>query len=158
MVHTRTTQKLALELEINPGDRTNRNHWWKWLAYALFSMRARACSSLRTLIIPFLGELTGVDVRAFTSVLTSEHPEETLYDTPRGVKEEQDATLAPGAPIRWDFDDQVQPVLDSRPLTLYTPIYFVKTFSDDGTIEWVHAMIAGFGHCQVQRCNLDFHG
>ncbi|EGZ08223.1 hypothetical protein PHYSODRAFT_306236 [Phytophthora sojae] len=60
LVATRSTKKLALELDIDTEDPTNRNHWWKWLAYALFSKRARTCSTLKTLIIPELGRLTRV--------------------------------------------------------------------------------------------------
>lgn len=108
LVLTRTTKKLALELEIDPSDHTNREQWWKWLAYGLFSRRARACSTLETLVISGLGRLTGADVRVFTSVLASQHPEETLCGTSRGVMGEKDATLMCGARIRWNFDEGVQ--------------------------------------------------
>ncbi|EGZ08222.1 hypothetical protein PHYSODRAFT_306235 [Phytophthora sojae] len=146
LVATRSTRKLALELDIDTEDPTNRNHWWKWLAYALFSKRARACSSLRTLILPELGRLTVADVHAFASVLASEHSEETLCGTPRGAIEERDATLTPGSPIRWEFDQVGQPVVHSRLLTLDMSIESVRTFSDDGTSEW------------CRRCNLEFNG
>ncbi|KAG6961115.1 hypothetical protein JG687_00007837 [Phytophthora cactorum] len=38
-----------------------------------------------------------------------------------------------------------------------SPISFVRTFSDDGASEWVNVLIPGYGHCQVQRENLEFY-
>ncbi|OWZ09968.1 hypothetical protein PHMEG_00017252 [Phytophthora megakarya] len=156
MVLTQTTKKLLLKLKNNEDDQTNHEAWWKWLAYALFSKRARDYSSLETLIIDGLGRLNTNEARAFISVLESEHPEELLFGTPRGVVDERDATLRSGSAIRWEFDDQGEPVVDSSHLIFEYPTQFIRTFSDDGTSEWVNVLVPGFGRCQVQRCNLEF--
>ncbi|KAE8915161.1 hypothetical protein PF003_g428 [Phytophthora fragariae] len=151
MLHTQTTENLLVATK--QWDEANNEHKWKWLAYALFSKRAR--SSIQNLVI-CAKQPTAAEARAFTSILTSEHPEEALFGTPRGVAEERDATLRSGAPLRWEFDSEGQPVLDSRLLTLEAPIPLVRTFSDDGESEWINVLVPGFGRCQVQRSNLDF--
>ncbi|OWZ03849.1 hypothetical protein PHMEG_00024352 [Phytophthora megakarya] len=156
MVLTQTTKKLTLELDIDEDDQTSREDWWKWLAYALFSKRARGYSSLETLNIDGIERLDTNEARAFISVLESEHPEELLFGTPRGVVDERDATLRSGSAIRWEFDDQGEPVVDSSHLIFEYPTQFIRTFSDDGTSEWVNVLVPGFGRCQVQRCNLEF--
>ncbi|KAG7379593.1 hypothetical protein PHYPSEUDO_008438 [Phytophthora pseudosyringae] len=136
MVLTQTTEKLALELEINGSD--------------LIKNVNTGGSGLR------LGGLTAADVRAFNSVLTSDHPEEEVLGTRPGKVASRDATLQTGAPIRWHFDDEDHYVHDSHTLTYDFPVPFVRTFSDDGRSEWVNILVPGLGRCQAQRSNLVF--
>lgn len=94
------------------------------------------------------------------AIIESDHPEELLCGLPRGVKEERDAMLTSGAPVRWQFDENGQPVTSSRPLTFPSPISkkkFVLDFSDDGESRWVDVMVPGLGRCQVQRDDLVFY-
>ncbi|EGZ08129.1 hypothetical protein PHYSODRAFT_306185 [Phytophthora sojae] len=67
----------------------------------------------------------------------------------------RNCTSSSGAPILWKFDDRGEPNLDWDPITLESDIPFVRTFSDDGTSEWVDAIIPGLGQCQVQRDDLE---
>ncbi|OWZ12117.1 hypothetical protein PHMEG_00014768 [Phytophthora megakarya] len=157
MVVTQITKKLSLGLEIISSDEQNREYWWQWLAYSLFSRRARSCSSLGTLIFSFLDGLSTNEVSAFNSILESEHPEEMLFGSPRGLVDERTATLTSGSPIRWEFDDHGEPVVHCCHSILEYPMPFVRTFSDDGKSEWVNVLVPGFGRCQVQRCNLEFN-
>ncbi|KAE9200514.1 hypothetical protein PF004_g18977 [Phytophthora fragariae] len=79
-----------------------------------------------------------------------------LFGCPRGQVDDRDATLNANAPILWEFDYRGQPVEDSTPLTYPTPVQAVRTFSDDGSSEWVNAIVPGFGRCRVQRRELVF--
>ncbi|EGZ08108.1 hypothetical protein PHYSODRAFT_339961 [Phytophthora sojae] len=164
MVVNQTTAKLSIKLRLKvehegqgfyPFDPVRARRWWKWIAYAFFSKRARACSSLKSLALMRIESMSIEDMEAFTAVVKSEHPEEELFDRPRGLIKPRDATLKSGAPIRWKFDDEGEPNLDWDPITLESDIPFVRTFSDDGTSEWVDAIIPGLGQCQVQRDDLE---
>lgn len=65
------------------------------------------------------------------------HPEEELFDRPRGLVAARDCTLQGGAPIRWKLDNEGNPSLESAPIVFESPIEFVRTFSDDGASTWV---------------------
>lgn len=152
LVSAQTTRSVSLSSAEYPVD---SNHWYKWLAYSVFSERARTSSSPKE----FAFSVTGMaveDVRGFSDILASEHPEELLCGRPRGTEVGRDATLKSGAPIRWDFDENGEPFLDSQALTCATAIDCVRTFSDDGRSDWVDAIVAGFGRCQVRRSDLTF--
>lgn len=62
MAVNRTTTKASLRLEMDPDNRATSRHWWKWFAYALFSKRARACSSLKELSLISIGSMSVQDV------------------------------------------------------------------------------------------------
>ncbi|KAF1786556.1 hypothetical protein GQ600_8911 [Phytophthora cactorum] len=114
MAVNRTVKKLGIQLSLQGRAQITTRYWWKCLAYALFSERARTFSSHG----------------GFAEILTSDHPEEELLGFSRGAMEERTATLKSGASIRWH---------------------------DDGVSEWVNVLIPGYGHCQVQRENLEFY-
>jgi hypothetical protein len=156
MVVNQTTRKLSVHLETKPDDPTASAHWWKWLAYALFSNRARSSSALESLAIISIASMSAADMEAFAAVVTSEHPEEELSGCPRGVVRERDATLKAGAPIRWRFNKQGRPRRGFRALTFEHDIPLVRAFSDDGESGWVNVLVPGYGRCQVQREDLAF--
>ncbi|EGZ08184.1 hypothetical protein PHYSODRAFT_306214 [Phytophthora sojae] len=160
IVVNQTARKLSLSLWLNwisDGDLTAVSaHWWKWIAYACFSKRARDYSSLESLALLSVSSLTVADMESFAAVLQSEHPEEEVFGCPRGQVPERDASLLAGADIRWHFDSQGEPVLTSPCLKLDEPVTLLRTFSDDGVSEWIDAMIPGYGRCQVRRRDLSF--
>ncbi|KAF1786557.1 EGF-like domain, extracellular [Phytophthora cactorum] len=141
MAVNRTVKKLGIQLSLQGRAQITTRYWWKCLAYALFSERARTFSSHG----------------GFAEILTSDHPEEELLGFSRGAMEERTATLKSGASIRWQFNYRGEPVPGCDPLSFLSPISFVRTFSDDGVSEWVNVLIPGYGHCQVQRENLEFY-
>ncbi|EGZ08120.1 hypothetical protein PHYSODRAFT_288802 [Phytophthora sojae] len=160
MVVNQTTTKLSIKLKMKPkfgaANPVRTRHRWKWIAYAFFSKRARACSTLKSLALMRIGSMSVVDMEGFTAVVKSDHPDEELFDRPRGLIKPRDATLKSGAPILWKFDDQGEPNLDWDPITFDAAVQFVRTFSDDGTSTWVDAIIPGLGRCQVLRDDLKF--
>ncbi|KAG7381438.1 hypothetical protein PHYPSEUDO_006016 [Phytophthora pseudosyringae] len=156
MVVNQTTKQLSMRLYMVPDDSTGSTGWWEWIAYAFFSKRARSCSALESLALISIGRLTPADVEAFSAVMTSDHPEETLFHCPRGTVDERDATLKAEAPIRWQFDGEGQPVMSSSELRFPTATNSVRTFSDDGTSKWVNVLIPGYGRCHVRRTDLMF--
>ncbi|OWY94609.1 hypothetical protein PHMEG_00035610, partial [Phytophthora megakarya] len=153
---TQTVKKLTISPVVQLFPRINTRIWWTWLAYALFSKRARAFSSLESVTFVKLRYLCTDDMVKLAEVITSEHPEEKLFDTPRGELGEKIATVTRGAPIRWKFD-YGELVPEVEPLSFPMSIPFVLTFSDDGVSEWVNVLVPGYGRCQVQRDNLEFH-
>jgi len=130
---------------------------WKWLAYGLFSKRARAYSATEAVALNQVDALSDMDMEAFVAVLSSDHPEEVICGTPAGVVEDRNATLKSGSAIRWCFS-RGQPVVSEKrkEIKVDSAVRCVRTFSDDGEREWVWAMIPGLGGCQVQRDALIF--
>ncbi|KAG3055333.1 hypothetical protein PC121_g15837 [Phytophthora cactorum] len=111
---------------------------WKWLAYGLFSKRARAYSALESAALNQIDALSDVDMEIFLSVLNSDHPEEVLCGTSAGVVAERNATLKRGSSIRWHFSRGEAVVNDRFKLIKATSaIRCVRTFSDDGESDWV---------------------
>ncbi|KAF1781003.1 hypothetical protein GQ600_15856 [Phytophthora cactorum] len=104
---------------------------WKWLAYGLFSKRARAYSALESAALNQIDALSDVDMEAFLSVLNSDHPEEVLCGTSAGVVAERNAALKRG------------PRSDGISLRRWRE-------------RLGGAMIPGVGGCQVQRDDLIF--
>ncbi|KAG7376495.1 hypothetical protein PHYPSEUDO_013293 [Phytophthora pseudosyringae] len=156
MAVDQTVKNLEIRLIPQSPAHTSTSHWWQWLAYALFSKRARAFSGLESVAIVKLHSMTVADMEKFTQVLTSGHPEETLFGSPRGELEERIATLKSGAAIRWRFNYRGEPLPGIAPLSVPTPTALVRAFSDDGVSEWVKVLIPGYGRCEVQRENLEF--
>ncbi|ETM35272.1 hypothetical protein L914_17791, partial [Phytophthora nicotianae] len=156
IVATQTTTKLSIRMQIMPVEAPVYGHWWKWLAYGVFSKRARLNSSVESLALASIGSMTVEDIDIFNAVLASDHPEEHIYRTSRGEIDERDATLKAGARIRWELDDRGQPQQGSRAVILDLPVTSVRTFSDDGKSQWLDAVVPGYGRCQVQRKDLIF--
>ncbi|KAG2784943.1 hypothetical protein Pcac1_g5644 [Phytophthora cactorum] len=156
MAVNRTVKKLGIQLSLQGRAQITTRYWWKCLAYALFSERARTFSSLESVEIKLDG-MSVADMERFAEILTSDHPEEELLGFSRGAMEEWIATLKSGASIRWQFNYRGEPVSDCEPMSCMSPISFVRTFSDDGVSECVNVLIPGYGHCQVQRKNLEFY-
>jgi len=164
MVTNQTTSKLVMDLsfpiqlddDFTFNDEITTYEWWQWIAYAYFSKRARACSSLTSLALVNIQTICFDDMEeAFGPIVQSDHPEEVLFACPRGSVDDRDAQLAADSPVRWKFDKQGQPVLDSGAYRFPAPVS-VRTFGVDGTSEWVNALVPGFGRCQVERQNLEF--
>ncbi|KAJ8552528.1 hypothetical protein ON010_g10015 [Phytophthora cinnamomi] len=104
MVMNQTTSTLSIKLKLKPklapsGPMRTRR-WWKWIAYAFFSNRARACSSLMSLAFMRTGNMSIEDIEAFTAVVNSDHPEPELFDRPCGLNKARDAAVKRGSPIR----------------------------------------------------------
>lgn len=74
MAVAQTTKSVSLRLENFPRRNMPSTHWWKWVAYAFFSKRARACSTVETLTLTFIVLMDTEDIERFVSVLTSDHP------------------------------------------------------------------------------------
>ncbi|KAE8990896.1 hypothetical protein PF002_g20994 [Phytophthora fragariae] len=157
MVLNQITRNVSMALAVEADDPITSARWWEWLAYAFFSDRARACSTLESLALIYIGSMSAADVEAFSAVLASGHPEEHLSGSPRGLVDEQDAVLKAGASIQWRFNKQGRPRRGFRALQFDSEIPFVRTFSDDGKSEWVDVLIPGYGRCKVKRADLVFN-
>ncbi|ETI55773.1 hypothetical protein F443_01586 [Phytophthora nicotianae P1569] len=151
-----TVRKLEIQLSLQGHAQLTTRYWWTCLAYGLFSKRSRGFSSLESVDIKIHGIAT-TDMNGFNDIVTSEHPEEELLGFPHGAIEERVATLKGRSSMRWQFNYRGEPNLDSDLLSIPSPVSFVRTFSDDGVSEWVNVVIPGYGHCQVQRENLEFY-
>lgn len=148
--HSQATEKLSLGVWTDP---LSSQRWWGWAAYALFSKQA-PCAETLTLVD--LGSLTTADMEAFSRVLTSEHPEELLFQCPRGKVDDRNATLRVGATIICLPRREQGAIKRYEEWRFESPIHHVRTFSDDGTSEWINALVPGFGRCHVQRASLIF--
>ncbi|OWZ21359.1 hypothetical protein PHMEG_0004098, partial [Phytophthora megakarya] len=141
----RTTQTLQLKFyhDMVQNEITSKQIW-KWLAYALFSKRARVYSALESLKIRLFasGLLIIANAEAFAAVATSECPEEELFDWPRGSIKVGEAGLKSGTLIRWRFEDNyLVHTFDSK-------VPSVLTYSDDEMSEWVEVLVPGYGKCE----------
>ncbi|ETK88332.1 hypothetical protein L915_07401 [Phytophthora nicotianae] len=105
-----------MPLEMDLEEPTTSQHWWKWLAYALFSKRAH--------------------IEALSSILTSEHPKKFFL----GAAE---------------LNKRGQPSRGAQHLTFETLIKSARIFSDDGSSEWINALVLDYGRCYVQRTGLE---
>ncbi|KAL3664411.1 hypothetical protein V7S43_010734 [Phytophthora oleae] len=121
---------------------------WEWIAYALFSKRAR--STLISLVLTSIGSMTIADIEAFTAVMTSEHPENELFGISCDQGTESYAVLQPNARICRPFGEEIQELMLDLPVTQ------VQTFSDDGQSVWVDAIVPGYGRCLLRRDELIF--
>ncbi|EGZ08246.1 hypothetical protein PHYSODRAFT_348117 [Phytophthora sojae] len=83
MVHSQVSRKLLMLLGMDIRDQEKNRKCWEWLAYALFSKRARAYSSLESLALMLVTSMSVNDMEGFTSILKSEHPEADLFDSPQ---------------------------------------------------------------------------
>ncbi|KAJ8574754.1 hypothetical protein ON010_g4457 [Phytophthora cinnamomi] len=106
--------------------------WWKWLACGLFSRGARAHSKLESLALVSICHMSVATIEAFSALLETEHPEETLFNCAHGQSKEREATLQVDSPIRSAFDACSSPVLMSPTLILDVAVPFVRRFGDDG--------------------------
>ncbi|OWZ19724.1 hypothetical protein PHMEG_0005977 [Phytophthora megakarya] len=84
MVANHTTKRLYMSLWLDPVKTRICAFKWKWLAYALFSNRARESSVLESLKLTPMGSMSVDDMEAVKAVLAAEHPEEELCGTARG--------------------------------------------------------------------------
>ncbi|KAG2961552.1 hypothetical protein PC121_g24809, partial [Phytophthora cactorum] len=116
MAVNRTVKKLGIQLSLQGRAQITTRYWWKCLAYALFSERARTFSSLESVEIKLDG-MSVADMERFAEILTSDHPEEELLGFSRGAMEEWIATLKSGASIRWQFNYRGEPVSDCEPMS-----------------------------------------
>ncbi|EGZ08244.1 hypothetical protein PHYSODRAFT_340057 [Phytophthora sojae] len=66
-----TSKKPSMRLQMGHDDLAGSRHWWRWLAYGLFSKRARALSSLEDLSLISIGRIAEEDVEAFSAILNS---------------------------------------------------------------------------------------
>ncbi|KAK1942582.1 hypothetical protein P3T76_006081 [Phytophthora citrophthora] len=147
MVASQTTERLHLSLWVysNVGNIPTATIW-KWVAYALFSKRAR--STLKSLVLTSIGSMTVADIEAFTAVMTSEHPENELFGLFSDQGTECYAVLQPKPRICHQFGEEVQELMLDLPATQ------VQTFHDDGQSEWVNAIVPGYGRCLLRRDEL----
>ncbi|KAK1941292.1 hypothetical protein P3T76_007158 [Phytophthora citrophthora] len=151
-----TTKNLSMLLEMNPEEPIMSGHWWKWLAYSLFSKRARTSSALESLAFLRIGSMSISDIHAFSTILESDHPEEDLFGCPRGVVDEWDATIKAGTLIHFKLNNRGQPPRGSSGFICEVPVPSARIFSDDGQSDWVNALLPGYGRCYVKREDLDF--
>ncbi|ETO82891.1 hypothetical protein F444_03014 [Phytophthora nicotianae P1976] len=147
MVTNQTTKRLLLSLWLDPKDANTSTTRWKWLAYALFSKRARACSALESLTLTSIGSMSIADMEAFVSVMTSKHPEEELFGT-CGQINGRNATFEHSI-TNFRLDEA------GESLELDVPTS-VRTISDDGQSERVNGIIPGYGRCLFRRDDLIF--
>lgn len=88
IVTNQTARNVSMYLDISSTDDGGSRERWKWLAYAFFSKRTRGYSSLYRLEFTSLDSMTVEDMEGFSTIMASEHPEEDLCGTPRGLVEE----------------------------------------------------------------------
>ncbi|ETP46121.1 hypothetical protein F442_07585 [Phytophthora nicotianae P10297] len=79
-----------------------------------------------------IGSMSVVDIEALSSILTSEHPKKFFWLNKRG-----------------------QPSRGAQHLTFETLIKSARIFSDDGSSEWINALVPDYGRCYVQRTGLE---
>lgn len=152
-----TTRKISFRMMM-PAHNQDTEQWWKCIAYALFSKRAKAHSAVESLSLIEVESMGRTDMEAFTRVMTSQHPEEEVFGFPRGLINGRPATLKAGAPIRWPLREQDE--LDANyleTLVFETPVPLVRTLNDDGVSSWTTVIIPGYGPSQVLRADLIFH-
>lgn len=90
VVINQTTKKITMRAEKRTISGEDK---WMWLAYGLFSKRARAFSALEVFYLNQIDSLDASEVKALSDVMHSDHPEEVLCGTPPGVVEDRNATL-----------------------------------------------------------------
>ncbi|KAG3082220.1 hypothetical protein PC121_g6187 [Phytophthora cactorum] len=153
-----TVKNLSMILLFGEYAGTSSEDWWKYIAYGFFSKRARDRSSLESLALVNIPTLVIEDMEGFPAIANAEHPEEVLFNCPRGQIDERYATLEANSPIRWNFNYEGQLIIeeDTYRLTFLSPLQSIWTFRDDGTSDWVNVMIPGFGRCRVRRSDLEF--
>ncbi|OWY97980.1 hypothetical protein PHMEG_00031368 [Phytophthora megakarya] len=151
-----TTRKLSLDLSISPTAPYTSKIWWKWLAYSLFSKRARSYSTIDSVALILEEKVTVADMDALCAVLGSDFPEEELLGCSGGQVGGREATLEANTPIKWQMTKQGTPRSASKELRFSFPIPFVRTLRDDGASGWVDVIIPGLAWCQVQRSCLRF--
>ncbi|KAK1930106.1 hypothetical protein P3T76_014340 [Phytophthora citrophthora] len=153
LAQTRATNNLEFCLE-EEDDCEVTGMWWKWIAYGLFSKRARACSAVENLQLTWINNMLPSDMEMFAAVAEAESPEEVLFDSPPGVVKPREATLQSRSRVKWQIPTQDN--TPPRTLTFEDSVPRVWTFSDDGESDWLNAVIPGFGRCLVQRQDLVF--
>ncbi|EGZ08208.1 hypothetical protein PHYSODRAFT_306230 [Phytophthora sojae] len=135
VAQTQMTRKLTLRLCMDIREQERNRKCWKWLAYALFSKRAQALSSVESLAFAGIRSMSRGLVRfpAWSSA----------------------ATLSGDSRIRCVLDD-LNGSTNTKAITFDVPVPFIRTFSDDGKSTWVDAIVPGYGRCRVQRRDLVF--
>ncbi|POM71266.1 Hypothetical protein PHPALM_12184 [Phytophthora palmivora] len=139
IVLTQTTKKLTVHLRQESYDRATCKAWWKWLAYGCFSERARRHSALESLVVTDIDDINTIDLREFSTVLSSKHPEEALTDHLA-----RDMMLKKGALVQWLLTKDGQPCIRVHPVKFSAAVPFVRTFSDDGKSEEVNCLTKQF--------------
>ncbi|GMF22023.1 unnamed protein product [Phytophthora lilii] len=153
LVLNQTTKDVTIRMRLDPNDHTSHRVWWKWVAYAFFSKRAHACSALESLVLDDVDDMDIDDMKAFSAVQASEHPEEVLCGSGRALVAESNAVLKQGAPVQWQLQAEGKP--GSQIVKFGSEIPFILVFSDDGESNLVNVLIPGFGRCLVRRYDLD---
>ncbi|KAL4166278.1 hypothetical protein KRP22_013543 [Phytophthora ramorum] len=159
---SQTAKKFSLDIDAKVcvgarmfvGGEAECRQLWKWIAYAFYSKRAH--SSIESLELTQLPQITTADVDAFTSVMTSDHPEEELFGCRRGRVGSRVATLKADSSICWKFDEHGRVCRGSSMMKFESSINSVRTFSDDRKGKWVNVLIPGFGRAYVRRADLLF--
>ncbi|KAE9140907.1 hypothetical protein PF007_g484 [Phytophthora fragariae] len=154
LVLNQTTRHLSIRMQMESN---NHKDWWKWVAYAFFSKRAQTCSALESLELSGINDVEIEDVKAFSAVVATEHPEEVICGIQSGLVPERDAALKQGSPVQWKPPRKDQPHSNPSVVKFGSTIPSILTFGDDGESKWVNVLIPGFGHCLVQRSDLEFH-
>lgn len=158
-----TTRELTIKANLRSfiGLRTaatSERDVWKWLAYGLFSKRARECSALESLTLVSVDSMTTADVGEIESVVTSDHPEEYMHGCQPGSMPARQATLRSGAPIFLlaSVTKSGRPRSGATSLGFPSARHPVITFGDNGQSECVNVLIPGVGRCSVRRADLEF--
>lgn len=106
IVVSQTTKRLSLSLWLSSNDASSSAARWRWLAYSLFSKRARCYSAVESLTLTSIGTMSITDMMAFSAILASENPEAELFGCAPGRIEARDATLAAGAEVQYPDDEE----------------------------------------------------
>ncbi|KAE9239618.1 hypothetical protein PF004_g7880 [Phytophthora fragariae] len=129
---------------------------WRWLAYALFSKRARACSSVRKIKLTG-AHLSSEDAEAMAQMIIRDSHEHELISsetlTSVAVPDEAEYHVDENAVVR--IYDRVSFMLGSSGSFQIGRTCGIKLVgADDGTSEWVDAIVPGIGWCKLQRTSL----
>ncbi|KAG1702320.1 hypothetical protein DVH05_010109 [Phytophthora capsici] len=84
-----------------------------------------------------------MDMGDFSAVLSSAPPEEVLYRSVHGMRNEQDMMLRKKAPVHWSLTNKEQCRVGCPPVKFSGAVPYVRTFSDDGKHDLVNVLIPG---------------
>lgn len=129
---------------------------WRWLAYALFSKRARACSSVRKIKLT-KAHLSSEDAEAMAQMIIRDSHEHELISsetlTSVAVPDEAEYHVDENAVVQ--IYDRVSFMLGSSESFQIGRTCGIKLVgADDGASEWVDAIAPGIGWCKIQRTSL----
>ncbi|ETP04940.1 hypothetical protein F441_18351 [Phytophthora nicotianae CJ01A1] len=148
IIENKAVARLSISLWMFREHLSKSAHWWKWLAFALFSRQARERSILKSVALMNINKMSSDDV-------ASNLFEDELVDVSYELDNASHTTLKPNACIR--LADGCELTLSSDG-ALTANQRSTNAVGDDNVSEWMTVVIGGYGRCQVKRSDLVFRG